>query len=145
MLKECQRLIARSLRMSEYSIWIAYRICRLVISFLIFYWNGNFISKKFAPLPASEVRRFRHWLQWRHNERHDVSNHQHLDCLFNRSQAHTSKKTSKIHITGLCEGNPPVTSGFPAQRACNAENVSIWWRHHALLHRAYVWIVASLH
>ena len=34
---------------------------------------------------------------------------------------------------------------FPAQRACNAENGSIWWRHHALLHRAYVWIVASLH
>ena len=23
-----------------------------------------------------------------------------------------------------------MTSGFPAQRASNAENVSIWWRHH---------------
>ena len=23
------------------------------------------------------------------------------------------------------------TGEFPAQRACNAENVSIWWRHHA--------------
>ena len=39
-----------------------------------------------------------------------------------------SKKTSKFHITGLCEGNAPVTSGFPSQRVCNAENVSIWWR-----------------
>ena len=26
--------------------------------------------------------------------------------------------------------NSPVTGEFPAQRASNAENVSIWWRHH---------------
>ena len=26
------------------------------------------------------------------------------------------------------------TGEFPAQRASNAENVSIWWRHHALIH-----------
>ena len=39
-------------------------------------------------------------------------------------------KTSKLHVTGLCVGNSPVTSEFPAQRASNAENVSIWWRHH---------------
>ena len=24
----------------------------------------------------------------------------------------------------------PVTGEFPAQRASNTENVSIWWRHH---------------
>ena len=30
----------------------------------------------------------------------------------------------------LCAGNSPVTGEFPAQRASNAENVSIWWRHH---------------
>ena len=24
-----------------------------------------------------------------------------------------------------------LTGEFPAQRASNAENVSIWWRHHA--------------
>ena len=40
------------------------------------------------------------------------------------------KKTSKLHVTGICEGNSPVTGKFPAQRASNAENVSIWWRHH---------------
>ena len=39
-------------------------------------------------------------------------------------------KTSKLHVTGLCEGNSPVTGEFPAQRASNTENVSIWWRHH---------------
>ena len=29
-------------------------------------------------------------------------------------------------------GNSPVTGEFPAQRASNAENISIWWRHHGL-------------
>ena len=41
-----------------------------------------------------------------------------------------SKKTSKLRVTGPCEGNSPVTGEFPAPRASNAENVSIWWRHH---------------
>ena len=41
-----------------------------------------------------------------------------------------SKKTSKLRVTGLCDGNSPVTCEFPAQMASNAENVSIWWRRH---------------
>ena len=40
-----------------------------------------------------------------------------------------SKKTSKLRVTGLCAGNSPMTVKFPSQRASNAENVSIWWRH----------------
>ena len=31
------------------------------------------------------------------------------------------KKTPKLRVTGLCEGNSPVTGEFPAQRASNAE------------------------
>ena len=39
-----------------------------------------------------------------------------LNCLFRcRSQ-----KTSKLRVTGLCEGNSPTT----------VENSFIWWRHH---------------
>ena len=72
-------------------------------------------------------------LQWHHNERDGVSNHQRLDCLFNRVFRRKSKKTSKLHVTGLCEGNSPVTGEFPAQRASNAENVSTWWRHRVLM------------
>ena len=49
-----------------------------------------------------------------------------LNCLFRRR----SKKTSKLRVTGFCEGNSPVTGEFPTQRASDAENVSIWWRHH---------------
>ena len=40
------------------------------------------------------------------------------------------KKTAKLRVTGLCEGKSPVTDEFHVQRASNAENVSIWWRHH---------------
>ena len=56
-------------------------------------------------------------LQWRHNERNGVSNHRRLDCLRNRSSRRWSRKTSKLRVTGPCQGNPPVTGGFPHQRA----------------------------
>ena len=46
-----------------------------------------------------------------------------------------SKKTSNLRVTVLCEGNSPVTGEFPAQRASNPENVSIWWRRHILFKR----------
>ena len=72
-------------------------------------------------------------LQWRHNGRDGVSNHQPHDCWLNRLFGRRSKKTSKLRVTGLCVGNSPVTGEFPTQRASNAENVSIWWRHHVLL------------
>ena len=62
-----------------------------------------------------------HWLslQWRHNGCDSVSSHQPHDCLLNRLFRRRSKKTPKLRVTGLC-----------AQMASNAENVSIWWRHH---------------
>ena len=68
--------------------------------------------------------------QWRYNERDCVSNHQPHGCLLNRLFRCRSKKTSKLRVTGLGERNSPVTGEFPAQRSSNAENVSIWWRHH---------------
>ena len=54
-------------------------------------------------------------LQWRHNGRDCVSNHQHHDCLLNRLFMRRSKKTSKLSVTGLCTGNSPVTGEFPVQ------------------------------
>ena len=71
-------------------------------------------------------------LLWRHNGRDGVSNHQPHDCLHNRLFRRRSKKTSKLRVTGLCAGNSPLTDEFPAQMANNAENGSIWWRHHAI-------------
>ena len=79
---------------------------------LTFMWQG----KQQSP--------YSYALQWRHNERDGVSNHRRLD-------SGRLMKTSKLRVTGLAEGNPPVTNGFPhTLRASDAENVSIWWRHH---------------
>ena len=69
---------------------------------------------------------------WRHNERGGVSYHQPHDCLFNSLFRRRSKKISKLRVTGICAGNSPVTGEFPAQRASNVENVSIWWRYHVI-------------
>ena len=69
-------------------------------------------------------------LQWRHNERGGVSNHQPHDVHSTVYSRRRSTKTSTLRATGLCAGNSPVVGEFPTQRASNAENVSIWWRHH---------------
>ena len=55
-------------------------------------------------------------LQLDHNECNGISNHRRLDCLLNRLIKHRSKKTSKLRVIGLCEGNPPVTHTGPVTR-----------------------------
>ena len=103
----------------------------------------TFISKHIHTLPRAQIYELMFWkcpldlwqvpLKWRHNERDGISNHQPHDCLLNRLFRRRSKKISKLRVTGLCEGNSPVTGEFPAQRASNAEIVSIWWRHHVAM------------
>ena len=82
-------------------------------------------------------------LQWRHNVRDGIYNHQPRNCLLNRLLRRKSKKTSKFRITALCAGNSPVTGEFPAQRASNAEKVSIWWRHHYAAQIFTTWCVSN--
>ena len=74
-------------------------------------------------------------LQWRHNGRDSVSDRQPYDCLLNRVFRRRSKKTPKLRITGLYAGNSQGTGEFPTRMASNAENVSIWWRHHVFNYR----------
>ena len=70
-------------------------------------------------------------LQWCYNERHMASQITTLAIVFPSVYSrHRSKKISKLRVTGLCEGNLPVTGEFPTQRYSNSENVSIWWRRH---------------
>ena len=64
-----------------------------------------------------------------HIERNGMSNHRRLYCLLNCLCRRRSKKTSKLRVTSLWEGNPTVTGGFPSERASNPKNVSMWWRH----------------
>ena len=72
-------------------------------------------------------------LQWRHDELDGVSGHQPPDCLLKLLFRRSSKKTSKLRVTGLCVGNSPVTGECSAQMVSNTENISIWWRHHVNL------------
>ena len=72
-------------------------------------------------------------LQWRHDRRDSVSNHQPHKCLLNRLFRRRSKESIKAQHHWLCAGNSPVPGEFPAQMASNAENVSIWWRHHSIV------------
>ena len=71
-------------------------------------------------------------LQWRHNGRDGASNHPPYHRLLNRLFRHRWKITPKPRVTGLCVGNLPVTGELPTQMASNAEDVSIWWRHHVM-------------
>ena len=64
---------------------------------------------------------FHHALQWRYNERDDVSNHRRLDWLFNRLFRCRTQKISMLRVTAW-----PLWGESPV----NAENVGIWWRHH---------------
>ena len=57
-------------------------------------------------------------LQRRHNGRHGVSNHRRFGCLLNHMFRRGSKKTSKLCVTGLCEGNLSVTGGYPSRGKC---------------------------
>ena len=99
-------------------------------------WGHFFHNARNTPIwPVSPIKNWTRWtpkdptaaritgslfgttLQWRHNERDGVSNHRRLDCLLiihNRLFRRRSKKTSKLHVTGLCEGNSPVTGEFSA-------------------------------
>ena len=92
------------------------------------------VSSKFFLLFICFITPDLKTLQWHQNGRDDVSNHQPHDCLLNRLFRRRSKKISKLRIPGLFAGNSPVTVEFPTQMASNAENVSIWWRHHDTFH-----------
>ena len=104
---------------------------RALIFSLICVWINGWVNNR----EAGDLRRYR-----AHYDVTVMSNHQPHDCLLNRLFRRRSKKTSKVRLTGLCEGNSPVNGEFPTQRASNTQNVSIWWRHyvisplHILLH-----------
>ena len=53
------------------------------------------------------------------------------------------RKHQSVASLAFVRGNSPVTGEFRAQRASNAETVSIWWRHHVVLLSFAVLLVAS--
>ena len=88
-------------------------------------------GNKYQTLWSNYILQYTHYSYIMNYDGSDgISNHLHLHYLLNRLFRRRSKATSKLRITGLFEGNSPVSGEFPSQRASNAENVSIWWSHH---------------
>ena len=73
---------------------------------------SKYVSNHVSPLCCRSIK-CRYALQWRDYDRSGVSNHRRLDCLHNGLFRCWSKKTSKLRVTGICEGNSPVTGEFP--------------------------------
>ena len=64
-------------------------------------------------------------------ERHAVWSRRRLDSLLIReifSSQHQRKHQSSASLA-FCERNPPVTDGFPSQRASNSTSMFMSWRH----------------
>ena len=78
-------------------------LCFVVVILLLSDHSYDIFIRVFQPL------------QWRHNGHNGISNHQPHHCLLSRLFRCRSKRASKLHVTGLCAGNSPVTSEFPAQ------------------------------
>ena len=75
-----------------------YVFLALTHRYIIWYYHNSLSYDQYYPVP----------LRWRHNGRNGDSDHQPHDCLLNRLFRRRSKKTSKLHVTGLCAG--PVNS-----------------------------------
>ena len=74
----------------------------------------------YFDLHATQASLFIRTLQWRHNGRESVSNHQLHDLLLNRLFRRRSRKT-KLRVTGLSAGKSPGIGEFPAQMSRIAE------------------------
>ena len=73
-------------------------------------------------------------LQWRHNDHDEVWNHQPHGCLLKRLFRRRSKKTSKLRVTGLWEGNSsgPVNSphkGPVTRKMFPFDDVIMWCKY----------------
>ena len=146
--------------MSMFTVWNL-NICYLEI-------NSKYLLELLVSMPCTITTLYAQFciyftsnstvlsLQWRHDEHDGISNHQPHDCLLNCLLRHRSKKTSKLHVTGLCD-RWPVNSphkGPVMQKMylfddviMYRENVkashyssSVWWSYQmGWLHHTVLW------
>ena len=79
----------------------------------------NFVFKFLMKVPELVIMIS---LQWCYNERHGISNHQHVICLLSWLFRCTSKKVLKLRFTGFCDGNLLETGDIPSQKVSSTEN-----------------------
>ena len=73
-------------------------------------WLTFVVEIQFPAQRASNAQNVSVW--WRHHERHDASFSQACICLFNDFNELNNKTTSKLRMTGLFDGKPPVTGWY---------------------------------
>ena len=99
----CVDRLKKKKRKKDYGVFI-------IMSFGRRMWIWNYwVATKFLPF----VGGFSNALRWRHDDHDGVSNHQPHGCLLNRLFKRRPKKTSKLHVTGLCAGNSPGRVNSP--------------------------------
>ena len=129
----CYNIISSILTLTKMVLLIFFCVQAIMMkTFILPSWWGYRIALSVAGKWQHSFLTIWNPLQWRHTERDGISSHRRLERLLNRVLWRRSKKTSKLRVTCLCEGNSPVTGEFRAQRSSNTENVSMWWRHHAM-------------
>ena len=98
-------------------------------------WGSLFLhTSLLLPLLICHLKSWR----WCHNERDGVSNHRVLHCLLNRLFSHRKHQSSAslAFVRGIELELELISTGdqwIPTQRASDAGNVSVWWRHHVQL------------
>ena len=116
--------------------------CRYVVTYAVDVDNDRVtmemmgISEGYITMAIGEgihmVRYAGHSLQWGHNRRDGVSNHQYLDCLLNRLFRHRWKKTPKSTSLAFVRGihRWPVNSphkGPVTRKMFSFNDVIIYW------------------
>ena len=89
------------------------------------------------------------WVQWKRNIHYNdvimsAMASQITSLTIVCSTVYSVADQRKLCVTGLCRGIPPVTGEFHSQRASNAENISIWWRHQLLITQTVSHIYATV-
>ena len=84
-------------------------------------------------------------LQWRHNESDYISNHRCLHCFSTVGPGADQRKDQSSASLASVRGVHRWRVNYPPKKASNAENVSIWWRHHVVLDIHLTHFILTLH
>ena len=98
-------LAGRKPRISAASVTYSTKEINLRLVKLPLNFSGGLDKLGLTPLVKLDTEDINnHVIKTTYNESDCVSNHQRLDWLLNRFFRSRSKKTSKVRVTGLCEG-----------------------------------------
>ena len=67
-----------------------------------------------------------------------------LTIVYSILYSDAGQRKNQSSASHLCAGNSPGTGEFLAQMASYAENVSIWWRHHAKVEYKYSLVINQI-